>query len=240
MAGRRRPVHCQGWHDGQPCGGVATWRKDWTEGGGFAKPEPGYLCDVCGWAAGAGLVKDIDLEPVDDGRIRGSEDVGPRLAGALERAALDSRLSALNRDVHRVYCTRSDELGWVEIMAGDVWVCQELGLEPRKSRNSVRRSRARLEALGYIKTKEGHQVSSYALKDQIATRKAAGKRPVNVIEVCKAPPWPTCANCGGPIPDIERVSKKYCGATCRKAAQRTDPRLEALLNVREVGILRDA
>jgi len=217
MARRRRPVTCG------KCGGRAPWDTD-------AKL---YLCPDCG------MFYDDETAPsVDDGRIRGPEDVGPRLAGALERAALDTRLSALDRNVHRIYCARADELGWVEIMAGDAWVCQELGLDPRAWRTRVRRSRGRLAALGYIRMKEAHEVTSYALRDQIATRKAAGQRPVNVLEVCKAPPWPTCANCGGPIPDIERVSKKFCGATCRKAAHRTDPRLEALLAVREVVVPR--
>lgn len=232
MAGRRRrPVHCQGWRDDAPCDGVATWRKDWTQGGGFAEPEPGYLCDTCGWSAGAKLAPELNLEHVDDGRIRSADDVGPRLLAALERAADDGRLSALDRAIHAVCCDRADELSYVEIMAGSEWLAQEAGrlLGRRIDKKEARRSRQRLESLGYLRRMHLSDVTSRSLKAAVATRRAAGKRDVALLEVCKAPAWPTCANCDGPIPDIQRVSKRFCSDRCRQAQRPTDPRLKAAL-----------
>jgi hypothetical protein len=231
MARRRRPVHCQGWSDGAPCDGVATWRKDWTEGSGFAEPEPGYLCDKCEWAAGAKLVGELALEPVDDGRIRSADDVAPRLLGALDAAGRDGRLSPRDRAIHAVCCQRALEVTYVEIMAGSEWLAEEAArlLGRRIDKSQARRSRLRLEGLGYLRRMNVSDISSFSLKAQNEARKAAGKRPVTLLEVCKAPAWPTCAYCDGAIPDIHRVSKRYCSDRCRKAHGRTDPRVEAKL-----------
>jgi len=233
MAGprRRRPVHCQGWHDGAPCEGAATWRKDWTQGAGFDKPEPGYLCDACGWAAGARLVPELDLEHVDDGRIRSAADVGPRLLGALESATRDGRLSPRDRAIHAVCCQRASELNYVEIMAGSEWLAEEAGrlLGRPIAKSKARASRMRLENLGYLRRLTLSEVTSFSLKAAVQGRKAAGKRPVTLLEVRKAPAWPTCAYCDGAIPDVQRVSKKYCSDRCRKAHGRCDPRVEAKL-----------
>jgi hypothetical protein len=233
MAGprKRRPVHCQGWHEDERCDGVATWRNDWTQGAGWHEPEPGYLCDKCGWAAGEKLIAELDLQYVDDGRIRGPEDVGPRLLGALDSAARDGRLSARDRAIHAVCCQRAMELNYVEIMAGSEWLAQEAGARLGRSisKTKARASRVRLENLGYLRRLTVSNITSHSLKAAVEGRKTQGLRPVTLLEVRKAPAWPTCAYCDGPIPDIQRVSKRYCSDRCRKAHGRTDPGVEAKL-----------
>jgi hypothetical protein len=117
-------------------------------------------------------------------------------------------------------------------MACNEWLAQEAGaqLGRRINKTQVRRSRQRLEDLGYLRRLDVSDITSFALKSQVATRKAAGQRPVSLLEVRKAPSWPTCDYCDGAIPDIQRVSKKYCSDKCRKAHGRTDPRVEAKLD----------
>jgi hypothetical protein len=168
MAGPRksRPVHCQGRHEDERCDGVATWRNDWTQGAGWHEPEPGYLCDKCGWAAGEKLIAELDLQYVDDGRIRGPEDVGPRLLGALDSAARDGRLSARDRAIHAVCCQRAMELNYVEIMAGSEWLAQEAGARLGRSisKTKARASRVRLENLGYLRRLTVSNITSHSLK----------------------------------------------------------------------------
>ena len=226
--GRRRPVRCLG------CPGTATWRKDWA---GNGSGEPGYLCDACGWAAGEALANELDLEPVDDGRIRGPEDVAPRMEGALGRAADDGRLSALDRRVHAVYCARVLDLAWVEIMAGDEWVCERLGLEPRAWRTRVRRSRERLENLSYVRRRQVSEIRGDRLKAALKARQSKGRRSVTVLEVLKAPPLPTCERCHRELHDAHRVSRRFCSSTCRVAAGRSTERLEALVEAAIAGPL---
>jgi hypothetical protein len=166
---------------------------------------------------------------IADGRIRSPEDVPVRLLGALEAACRDERLSELDRRVHSVYCERALEIGWVTIMAGDAWVCERLGLDEGAWRSRVWRSRQRLQELGYAKRLRVEEVRHWGLRRQVAARKAAGKRPVTLLEVCKAPALPVCDHCGGPIPDIEHVSKRFCSDACRAAGWRVEPRLKAAL-----------
>lgn len=214
------------------CEGIATWKTDWTNYG-WATSGPGYICGECGWAVDETSIRDgADVDFVDDGRIRRPEDVGPRLLGALESARRDRRLSALDRAVHHVCCARASEMRYVEIMAGSQWLADEAGklLGRRVHRTQAVRSRDRLINLNYLRRLSMSEITSYALRGIIETRKAAGKSPVTFLEVRKAPAWPTCEQCDGRIPDIQRVSKRYCSDRCRKAHGRTDPRVEAKLD----------
>lgn len=215
MAGKRRrhpPVRCE-------CDGRAEW-----DAGAKLYVCGAWDADARGYVGGCGKwYGEDEAPPPDDGRIRSPEDALDRLRGAVEAAAGDDRLSELDRRAHGVYCTRAIELGWVEIMASDYWVCERLGLDPAAHRNGVRRSRARLAALGYVKKMREADVTHRGLRAQVAARKRQGKRSATLIEVRKAPGYPTCEHCGGEIPDIQRVSKRYCSNRCRKAAWRDDP-----------------
>ncbi len=213
------------------CGGPAHWKRDLAPHG-YVGVGGGFLCHdaACGWAYSESMATTQGWpEPLDDDRIRGPEDVAPRLLGALDSAKRDGRLDGLPRKVHAVYVDRALEANYVEIMAGDVWVCEQLGLDPTTWRTRVQRARYRLSDLGYVRHLEVKNVSSFALKDRIATRKADGKRPVTLLEVRGAPPWPVCDDCGGPIPDVHRVSKRFCSDRCRQRAGRDDPRVVAAI-----------
>ncbi|MFL5916742.1 MAG: hypothetical protein ACJ752_14070 [Gaiellaceae bacterium] len=197
--------------------------------------DPGYDRDLVPYRCldCERLIRAEDVpDAPDDGRIRSADGVAPRLLGALEGAKRDGRLSAIDRAVHAVGCQRAAELSYVEIMAGSEWLAEQasrlLGREINTTQ--AQRSRQRLEGLDYFRRLQLSDVSSYALKAAVQSRKAAGKRPVALIEVRGAPPWPACAYCDGPIPDVHRVSKRYCSDKCRKAHGRTDPRLEAKLD----------
>ncbi len=217
MAGRRgkkrRPIRCPA------CGERAEWTK--TLNCGWL-----YQCVACGrWT------REEEAPAPDDGRITGSEDALERLAGALERATTDGRLSTFERTVHAVYCDRAAEFAWVEIMASDYWVCERLGLDPARDRNRVRRARARLEGLNYVRRLKLSEVTGRHLKAAVEARRAKGKKLPTLLEVRKAPPLPRCAHCDAEMPDALRVSMRYCSPRCRKAAGRsTSPRLEALLD----------
>jgi hypothetical protein len=97
-----------------------------------------------------------------------------RLLGALETARRDGRLSELDRRVHRVYCERALEIGWVEIMASDGWVCERIGVNEGAWRSRVWRSRQRLEKFGYARRLKENDVTHRGLKAQVAARKVAG------------------------------------------------------------------
>jgi hypothetical protein len=115
-------------------------------------------------------------------------------------------------------------------MAGDAWVCERLGLDPAAGhRTRIVRARRRLEALGYVKKLKEAQVTHRGLKAQIAARRREGKRPVTLLEVQKAPGYPTCDHCGGEIPELQRVSARYCSPRCRKASGRVPAALESAL-----------
>lgn len=201
----------------------------------------GYACS-CGWVIDeydiARHEREFGKLVPDDGRIRGADDAIERLAGALERAAVDKRLSPFDRSVHAIYCDRAAELGWVEIMASDYWVCERLGLDPAAHRNRVRRSRDRLAGLNYVRRLKLPEVTSRHLKAAVEARKGRGKKLPTLLEVRKAPPLPTCERCGAEMPDAVRVSMRFCGAACRKAAGRHSPRLNALLEAALPGVSR--
>jgi hypothetical protein len=109
-------------------------------------------------------------------------------------------------------------------------VCERLGLDPAAGhRTRVVRARKRLAGLGYVKELKEAQVTHRGLKAQIAARRREGKRPVTLLEVRKAPGSPACDHCGGEIPDVQRVSARYCSPRCRKASGRVPPALEAAL-----------
>jgi hypothetical protein len=204
MAGRQRkraPIRCP------ECGERSEWTK---------VPDYGelYQCVACGtWT------REEDAPPPDDGRIRSPDDVEPRVEGARQRAAADARLSELDREVHGLYCDVAIENTSVEVMAADTWVAEELGLGER-GRTSVRRSRARLEALGYVRRLQVKDVTRYGLKAAVAASTARGRRPATLLEVRKAPPLPECEVCGETIADGLRVWRRYCSARCRQAAHR--------------------
>jgi hypothetical protein len=214
MAGkRRRPVHCGGWE----CDGVAKWVKDWQLGAEYTQPEPGYLCPECGWAANADTADQLELTFVDDGRIRGADDVPPRLALCAQSAAANPYLNEFDLQVYQLYLETGAEHNSVEIIASDYWVAERLGFD----RSRVRRSRARLGHFKHVKRLTPKEVRMYAVQEQLARRRAEKKRLPIVLEIRKGPDgWPVCAECGGPIPDIQRVSKAYCSGRCRSAGFR--------------------
>jgi hypothetical protein len=214
------------------CNGSARRVEDIAEYASYPTHGRGYVCDdreECRWWIDEH--RDLsDLVP-DDGRIREPEDALTRLTDALVAASRDGRLSELDRLVHAVYCDRATELGWVEVMAGDAWVCERLGLDAAAGhRTRVMRARKRLAALGYVKEMKEAQVTHRGLKAQVAARRSEGKRPVTLIEIQKAPGYPTCDHCGGEIPDVQRVSARYCSPRCRQASGRVPPELEAALS----------
>jgi hypothetical protein len=90
-AKRRRPVSCS-------CGGEATWRKDWTQGNRFYEPEPGYVCDSCGWALSESSIRNgATLPPLaDDGRIEDEDGQGRALTpyGSVRQQTQSSRPTA--------------------------------------------------------------------------------------------------------------------------------------------------
>src|SRR4051794_15935166 len=138
------------------------------------------------------------LEFVDNGRIRSADDVAPRLLGALEAAGRDGRLSPRDRAIHEVCVLRALELNYVEIMAGSEWLAQEAGgvLRLKLDKKEARRSRMRLENLGYLRRLNVSEITSYSVRAAVQTRKTERLRPVTLLEVCKAPAFPKCAQCG--------------------------------------------
>ncbi|HEY7197520.1 MAG TPA: hypothetical protein VH306_10050 [Gaiellaceae bacterium] len=214
---RRRPVRCPWCEEA-----IATWRADWRQGSGeYAWPEPGYLCDACGWAANAETADGLELK-VADGRIRSPQDVAPRIEGARARAAEDSRLSELDRAAHGVYCDVAIANTSVEIMAADGWVAEQVGatLGRTVARQHVARSRNRLERLGYVRKLGVKDVTRFGLRAAVETRSARGLRPATLLEVRRAPPVPLCEICLAEIPDGLRVWRRYCSDRCRQAAHR--------------------
>ena len=220
---RPRPVHCQGWRDdGAACDGTATWRKDWTQGSGLAAPGPGYLCDGCGWAAGKQLASELDLTFVDDGRIRGPEDVALRIAGARARRLADPTLKGREvlHALHELYCQSAELDSWVEILAADTWAEAELTrrLGRKVHRTQVRRSRMALEGLGYVRRLRRPRRSS--LVKIAATHKLEGRKPPIFVEVLKAPEEDT--NTGAtPTPwSVSRPRSTNPGRLCWSSAAR--------------------
>ena len=83
------------------CSKRAAPVRDVDEWGDGTTLKEGWRCTSCAWAKPVDYVEWAgNLEPWDDGRIRSPEDVAKRMAGALERAQGDGRLSALDRAVH--------------------------------------------------------------------------------------------------------------------------------------------
>jgi hypothetical protein len=172
------------------------------------------------------LIKDDDLassSSADDGRIRSPEDVGRRAEASRKRAAIDTRLSELDRRYHGLVCDVVEENVSVEVMTADTWAADELGC----NRTSVMRSRARLTKLGYLSNLEAERVTRHGLKAVVATRQAAGLRPATLLTLRKPPPMPECELCGSEIPDGLRVWRRYCGDRCRQAAKRARAELVA-------------
>jgi hypothetical protein len=155
-----------------------------------------------------------------DGRIRSPSDVPIRLDAARSLAERDGRLNERDRE----YLALCHDVGLdhmsVQIAIADDWAARELGL---KSRTQVRRSRSRLIELGYLSRLRPSEVTMYALRQWVETRRADRQRVPVLVGLERGPrSFPKCATCGGDIPDIERVSRRYCSATCRQRARRSD------------------
>jgi hypothetical protein len=153
-------------------------------------------------------------------RIRGPKDVPIRLGQARDTAARDGRLS----DRDRAYLALCHEIGAeqrsVQIAIADEWAMHELGLT---SRTQVRRVRQRLTRLGYLSELRPSEVTMYALRGWVETRRANRQRVPVLVGLERGPDeFPKCAYCGGDIPDIERVSRKYCSPAHRMAAFREE------------------
>jgi hypothetical protein len=109
----------------------------------------------------------------------------------------------------------------VQIVVADRWVAAELGLNDLSGHKRVARARTRLESFNHLKRLQPTEVTMYALQKNLAKRRAEGRRMPVILEVRRGrSEWPGCAECGGPIPDIQRVTRKYCGPVCRTRAFR--------------------
>jgi len=214
MARPRRkppPVRCE-------CGSPAKW----------SAPDEGYTCgtwdteageyvDGCGKFYTADEAAELGTA---DGRIRGPEDVVPRLAECAARAAENPYLSNFDRRYFALCLRVGTEHRSVEVIVSDRWAAEQLGASDHKRASRARR---KLESFNHVRRLQSKEVRMYAIQEQLARRAAEGKRPPVVLEIRKGPAgYPGCARCGGPIPDIARVSKKYCGDACRSAAFRDE------------------
>lgn len=173
------------------CGGELTWG----------------ICYGCG----------ASTDEAEDDRIRSAADVAPRLALCARNAADNPYLHDFDRQVYELYLEVAAEHSSIEVIVSDYWVAEQIGAD----RSRVRRARARLEHFRHVKRLAPKEVRMYAVRDQLARRRAEGKRLPIVLEIRKGPDgWPVCGECGGPIPDIQRVSKRYCSGRCRSAGFR--------------------
>jgi hypothetical protein len=173
------------------CGGELTWG----------------ICYACGASAD---------EAADD-RIRSAADVAPRLTLCARSAADNPYLNDFDRQVYGLYLQTGGEHNSVEVIASDYWAAERLG----SNESRVRRSRLKMQHFRHVKRLTPKEVRMYPVRDQLARRRAEGKRLPIVLEIRKGPDgWPVCGECGGPIPDIQRVSKRYCSARCRLAGFR--------------------
>ena len=210
MAGKRRPraVPCG-------CGAVARWDAE----------EKLYVCgrrdgDTGAYVEGCGMWYSEDNAPTpDDGRIRSPEDVAVRLGAAAEVAAKDGRLADIDRDYLGLCHDVGDEHHSVQIAMSDYYAADQLD----RHRTQVVRARERLTQLGYLRRMQPKEVTMYALRAWIEARRAQRARVPVLLELRRGPSsFPGCAECGEPIPDIERVSRRYCSAACRQRARRKD------------------
>jgi predicted nucleic acid-binding Zn ribbon protein len=199
------------------CGSRAVWEPSHGEYlcEGLLPPSESYAySQPCPWSG--------TPDEIDDGRIRGPEDVAMRMAGALERISTDGRVSELDRATHSTYVDVVLENTSVEIMAADGWVAEQVSTELGRKipRQHVARSRAKLEGLGYVRRLGVSDITRHGLRAAVKTRQVAGMRVPTLLEVRKAPPMPECEVCGADIPDGLRVLKRYCSTRCRVAAHR--------------------
>jgi hypothetical protein len=204
-----RPARCY-----YGCGRTVTWQRRLPADYPIRE---GYACE-CGWLAGEDVVRGLgaDLETVD-GRIRSADDVPPRLALCAQSAADNPYLNVFDRQVYALYLEIATLHSSVEIIASDYWVAERLDAP----RARVRRSRAKMEHFKHVKRLAPKEVRMYSVQEQLARRRAEGKKLPIVLEIRKGPDgWPVCAECGGSIPDIQRVSKKYCSDRCRNVSFR--------------------
>ncbi len=166
---KRRSLPCAN------CGGRATWKQD-ENGHGE------YVCQNCGIY--------VDLETVDDGRIRSAADVPIRVAGA--RAARDADPIFKGRQIlyelFELYCEIVEKETWVTILAADTWAAQELTKRLGRNvfRQQVARQRHALVALGYIRCLRPDEVRRTQLKQKIQEYKLRGMKPPIIVEVLKA------------------------------------------------------
>lgn len=164
---KRRPFPCD------QCGGEATWDAEWGH----------YRCGGCSY-----FWSEDEAPRRHDGRIRGPEDVAPRIAGARARRGADPVLGgrALLRELHELYCETAERHSWVEVMAADSWAEEELTrrLGRRVHRTQVRRARLALEGLGYVRRVTAPR--GFPLRELVATYKLEGRRPPIIVEVLKA------------------------------------------------------
>lgn len=202
MASRRRrypPKRC-GWCDD----GQLTW--DVT--------DELYVCGGCGQVYTETMAREL---PTDDGRIRGPEDVAPRIAGVLDVARGDKRLSPPTLAVFERLCEIGLGFDSIYVLGSSRYLSDELELQ----RNTVRRALARLEGFGYVRATSPQDVPLRRVRDIIKARRTAGLTPPTVYELRAAPdPLPICSVCYAPIDDARRVSAIYCSDRCRKRVHR--------------------
>lgn len=202
------------------CGESMPWRDE----------DKLFIC-ACGWFVDEADAKEFGLA-ADDGWIRSPEDVLPRLLECNHRAAINPYLNDFDLLVYDLYVEVAAQHKSVQIMAADRWVAAELGI---KNHQRVAHARKRLESFNHLKRLQPTEVTMYALQKNLAERRARGMRAPVVLEVRRGPSeWPGCAECGGPIPDIHRVSKKYCGSVCRTRAFRREGTLAAAEEIKAV------
>jgi hypothetical protein len=209
LSKRRSPLRCT-------CGGKARWDAALFPDN---NPPGGWECPECHCWFDPDAAEYLGLESAD-GWIRSPDDVVPRLVECWQRAEDNPWLKDFDLDVYRLYLKVATEHRSVQIVAADRWVGERLEVTDHKR---VSRARARLESFNHVKRLQSTEVTMYALQEHLAERRAKAMRMPVILEVRRGPAgWPGCAECGGEIPDIQRVSKKYCSDTCRVRAFRRE------------------
>jgi hypothetical protein len=184
-------------------------------GDGSERFEGGYECE-CGWLCDGPTADELGL--VQPGAvIRQPADVAIRLNHALDMAHEDLRISDWCLQQLRLYHQAGHDHTSVQIAASDYWVADQLGLH----RSQVRRNRARLEDLNYVKRIRPQDVTMYALQAWMVERRAEKKRLPLLLELRAGPDeLPRCRGCGEVFEDAGNSQRLYHDEACRSRARR--------------------